>query len=187
MAFKRGIVKSLIIADGQPPKATVLFPDHDQMVSMPLHIAQRYTGSNKAFWTPAVGEQVGCDMDERMEDGAVVYSIYSQADLPVAGLTGDDDHVQYADGAVTGYNTQSHAFQLTLPAGGDWRIEVDGTIVEISADHQLTIATGGDVIISSAGNIILQGGAQPVARIGDTVVCPAGEGHITTGNETVLA
>jgi phage baseplate assembly protein V len=118
-------------------------------------------------------------MNERDEDGAVLRAIYSAADLtPVQSA--DTFHLGVKDGASFEYNRTSHALQVRIPNGGSMTITVSGANVTIDA--------GGDVRIAAAGQIQLGGDTlKGMARLGDTVTCPAGTGTITGASTNVLA
>jgi len=174
--FRVGIVK---VQDIQNCRVRVVFPDHDQLESWWLPIVVPKTQNDKAYWIPDLGEQVVCLMDERDEDGAVLGAIYSAADLtPVQSA--DKFHFSFKDGASFEYNRATHALQLSVPSGGSMTITVSGA--------NITIDAGGDVRIAAAGQIQLGGGTlKGVARLGDTVTCPAGNGTITGASINVLA
>ncbi len=161
-------------------RVRVTFPDHDQMQSWWLAVVVAKTQTDKAYHLPDLGEQVVCIMDERDEDGVVLGALYSTVDTPPAGLTADTIQWQAGDGAIFAYDRAQHALQMNLPAGG--------TVVVSSGAASIQIDSLGNVNISSGGLIRLGAGAQRgVARIGDTVTCPAGVGTITSASAIVEA
>lgn len=174
--FRVGIVKA---QDLQNCRVRVVFPDHDQLQSWWLPIVVPKAQNDKVYWIPDIGEQVVCLMDEHDEDGAVLGAIYSAADLTPL-QSADTFHLSLEDGASFEYNRTSHALQVRIPNGGSMTITVSGASVAIDA--------GGDVKIVAAGQIQLGGGTlKGVARLGDTVTCPAGTGTITGASSNVLA
>ena len=174
--FRIGIVKA---QDLQNCRVRVVFPDHDQLQSWWLPIVVPKSQNDKFYWIPDIGEQVVCLMDERDEDGAVLGAIYSAADLTPM-QSADTFNLSVKDGTSFAYNRVSHALQVNIPNGGSMIITVSGANVTIDAL--------GNVKITAAGLIQLGGGAlKGVARLGDTVTCPAGTGTITSSSINVLS
>lgn len=137
------------------------------------------TQNDKAYWVPDIGEQVVCLMDEHDEDGAVVGAIYSTADAAPVNNP-DAFHLSCKDGAAFEYNRASHALQVSIPSGGSVTITANGA--------QVMIDSNGDVKITASGQIQLGGGTlKGVARLGDSVTCPAGTGTIVSASTNVLA
>lgn len=66
-------------------------------------------------------------------------------------------------------------------------MDKNGNQIKMDADG-ITVSGQGDVKVNSTGNIILNGGDKPVARVGDEVATPVGPGKIVgPGNTKVLA
>jgi phage baseplate assembly protein V len=174
--FRLGIVK---VQDAGQCRVRVAFPDRDQMQSWWLPVIVPKAQNDKAYWIPDVGEQVVCLMDAHDEDGAVIGAIYSAADAtPVQ--SSDAFHLSCKDGASFEYNRASHTLQVSIPNGGTVTIAANGA--------RITIDSGGDVKVMASGQIQLGGGAlMGVARLGDTVACPAGTGTIVSASTNVLA
>lgn len=174
--FRVGLVKA---QDTAKCRVRVAFPDRDQMTSWWLPIAVPKAQNDKAYWLPDLGEQVVCMMDERDEDGAVLGSIYSDADTtPVQSA--DKVHWSFKDGSSLEYDRADHALLCSLP---------NATVTIQASGASIAIDASGNVLISSAGRILLGGNAaaQGIARLGDRVVCPAGTGTITSASTVVLA
>jgi hypothetical protein len=82
--------------------------------------------------------------------------------------------------------TGSQPGEISILATGD---------ITITSRARVTIVSFGDVSvhasgvanISAGGDVILNNGQAMVARVGDTVQCPAGVGHITSGAARVRA
>jgi len=174
--FRVGIVK---VQDAQLCRVRVAFPDRDQMQSWWLPVIVPKTQNDKAYWIPDIGEQVVCLMDTHDEDGAVIGAIYSTAD---ATPVNDPNvfHLSCKDGAEFEYNRSSHALQVSIPNGGTMTIAANGA--------QITIDGNGDVKVTAFGEIQLGSGTlKGVARLGDSVTCPAGSGTIVSASTNVLA
>lgn len=174
--FRVGIVTTL---DPQNCRVRVAFPDRDQIRSWWLQVIVPKAQNDKAYWLPDVGEQVVCLMDEYDEDGAVVGAIYSTQDTtPVQNA--DVFHLSFKDGAAFEYNRTVHSLSVSVPSGG--------TVVITSGGASITIDSSGNVKVVAAGQVELGSGAlKGVARLGDSVSCPAGIGTIVSASATVVA
>jgi phage baseplate assembly protein V len=184
--FRVGIVKSQDVINA---RVRVTFPDRNQMTSWWLPVVTPKAQNDKAYWMPDVGEQVVCLMDEHDEDGAVLGSIYSSADLPPVS-SADKWHLTMKDGAAFEYDRSSHALAVSIPNGGTVNIQANGATIQIAADGTINIANGGTInVVGTTVNlgsaVMLAGGGPAVARVGDTTTCPAGAGHITSGSSKV--
>jgi phage baseplate assembly protein V len=169
-----GIVKAIDPSSGA---VRVVFPDRDQLVSYWLPVVVPKTRTDKFYWLPDTDEQVVCLMDDHDEAGAVLGAIYSSVDTtPVA--SSDKWHLAAADGAVFEYDRSAHRLSIELPAGAALSIA--------AGQSSITVDTSGNVTISAA-SITLAGGGAAVARVGDTVSCPAGTGTIVSGSSKVTS
>jgi len=75
--LKFGIVTNI---DENKAQARVQFQDNDGTSSYWLPVLQAKTLKDKFYILPDIGEQVVCLMDENLEDGVILGSIYSDAD-----------------------------------------------------------------------------------------------------------
>jgi len=175
-AFRIGIVKA---QDPELCRVRVVFPERDQMQSWWLPVIVPKSQDDKIYWIPDLGEQVVCLMDAHDEDGAVVGAIYSAVDSPPANSP-DVFNISFKDGGSFRYDRASHALQMSIPNGGTVSITANGA--------QITIDVLGNIAVTSLGLIQLgQGALKGVARLGDTVTCPAGTGTITSASANVLS
>jgi phage baseplate assembly protein V len=182
--FRVGIVE---VQDPAGCRVRVKFPDRDQLQSWWLPIVVGKTQNDKAYYLPDVGEQVVCLMDEYDEDGAVLGAIYSTADLTPPGMTADKLHWTAKDGATLEYDRALHSMVIALPSGGSVNISANGATISIDSGGNVNVS-GGNINVVAAGQINLGSGAlKGVARLGDTVVCPAGTGTISSSSTKVLA
>jgi phage baseplate assembly protein V len=174
--FRVGLVKT---QDVNNARVRVAFPDRDQMTSWWLPVVMPKTQTDKAYWLPDVGEQVVCMMDERDEDGAVLGAIYSEIDTtPVQSP--DKVHWSFKDGSSFEYDRAAHSLNCSLP---------NATVTIAANGATIAIDGSGNVLITSGGQILLGGHSaiKGVARLGDSVICPAGTGTITSASEIVKA
>ena len=212
--FRVGIVQA---QDPAHAKVRVVFPDYDEVISWWLPVIFWKTQDDKAYWIPDIGEQVVCLMDLRDEAGAVLGAIYSAADAtPVNSADKfyigfkDGAHFDYdralhildllfQDGSELTYNAETHQLNLkfqdqgeiiydgiahllnvTIPQGAGFNVTANGAQIQIDAL--------GNVIIKSAGQVILGNGALAgVARLGDQVQVGEQTGTIITASTDVLA
>ena len=75
--LKFGIVTNI---DAKQASVRVQFLDDDGLPSDWLPVLQSKTFKDKFYILPDIGEQVACLMDENLEDGVVLGSIYSDED-----------------------------------------------------------------------------------------------------------
>jgi phage baseplate assembly protein V len=174
--FRLGIVK---VQDTQHCRVRVSFAEHDGMESYWLPVVSLKTQNDKFYWIPDIGEQVVCLMDEYDEDGAVLGAIYSNPDSPpVQGA--DKTHLGFKDGAAFEYDRATHMLAVSVPTSGFVTIKAGETCLSIDGS--------GEVRVVTAGRIQLGGGeVKGVARLGDSVSCPAGTGTIVSASTNVMA
>ena len=159
------------------------------MISWWLPVVVPKSQSDKAYWLPDIGEQVVCMMDEHDEDGAVLGAIYSKVDSPPVR---DANKVNWTfkDGTSLEYDRGAHALACAMPAG-TLTISVSGASIAVDANGNVIVASinaASNVSITASGQLLLGSLAvSGVARLGDSVTCPAGTGTITTASTIVLA
>ena len=76
--FKVGIVSEVLADQG---KVRVKLPDQG-IQTKPIAVVMPFTGNDKAYLMPDIGEQVCVMMDAECEDGVVIGAIYSKKDAP---------------------------------------------------------------------------------------------------------
>lgn len=184
-AFRIGIVSAQNPATAQ---VRVTFPDRNRLESWWLGVVVPKSQNDKAYWLPDLGEQVICLMDEYDEDGAVLGALYSTVDTPPVN-SADKYHWTMKDGAIFEYDRASHALVVALPANGTLSVSASGATITINASGGVTVSAAGPVNITGGGQVnitgsavVLAGGGPALARLGDTTICPAGPGHITSGS-----
>jgi phage baseplate assembly protein V len=134
-ALKPGIVTQ---HDLVQHRVKVQWLDQDGVESFWLPVLKMFTGGNKHYALPDLGEQVICLTDFSQEDGIVLGSIYSDKDAtPVESL--DKTHVSWSDGGFAEYDRQAHTAELihkgkTLLRASDAAVYLDGTNVVCESD-----------------------------------------------------
>ena len=102
--YKTGLVTNI---NENTARVRVTFPDLDNVLSNWIPVVYPFTNNDKAYYMPSLNEQVACIMDENLEDGCIIGSIYSDVDkVPVA----DDNkfHILFEDGTFLEYDKQEH-------------------------------------------------------------------------------
>jgi phage gp45-like len=144
-----------------------------------------------------------------VKNGVELLLPYGRSALPLAGdvltlqVLGSRDHVV----ALCADDTSLRITDLQPGEFGDRdargtqivyrldRLEITTPLkVVLNATNDVDVTAGGSVNITAATavnltapSIVLAGGGAEVARVGDTVTCPAGTGHITTGSAKVTS
>ena len=187
--------------DPQTGYARVAFID-DGIVSDWLQIIVKNSLGNKYFHAFEINEQVACLMDENLEDGVILGSIYSDVTPPESGNS-NVVKVNFSDGSMIEYNRQSHEYNLDIKgkininATSDIKIESD-SVVNVSAltanitsttltkIESPTIQLNGSVAVSGAitltGTISSPGGAPISGNLKATGDIESG-GNISTSGE----
>jgi len=108
--YKRGIVSNI---DEKTARVRVKFPDLDNLLSGWIPVIYSFTGKDKAYYLPSLDEQVACVMDENLEDGCVIGSLYSDQDKPPV----DDKnkfHIEFEDGTFLEYDKQEQILAMEI-------------------------------------------------------------------------
>ena len=132
-----GIIQEI---DSKAMKARVLFPDREGLVSpwMPLVVA--WAQLNRAYRMPDMGEQVACFMDDNMESGCIVGSIYGGSETPPEE-SGDVTAVHFGDGTIVRHDRAAKTLAVFC----------SGT-VSIAAEQLITLSAP-EVGFISAGSL----------------------------------
>lgn len=144
-----------------------------------IPVLVKQTKDNKHFWLPDVGEHVVAIMDENLERGVVLGSIYSQKNTPGPAAGEGVESAEFSDGTTIRYNR--NLGELSIDAVGDVVILCENILLtansEVILDSPSTTITGdlqvdGEVV---ADGEVTGGNAIPVNAIGLTThVHPAG-------------
>ncbi|MBO1856856.1 phage baseplate assembly protein V [Burkholderia cenocepacia] len=155
--FKTGTVSAV---DGAG-NVKVYFDDVD-MPSGWLPVCYPKSQNDKAYWTPDVGEHVRCIMDEYLEDGSVLGSIYSSADA-VPWASADRVGWAFKDGGTISYDRSTG--------------ELDVTTIGVT-----TVTVGGDANINVSGAANLKSGGNTTIDAPETTI----QGNLRVKGETML-
>lgn len=134
-----------------------------------LPIAVIWSGNGWGIYSPPTpGDQVMIVYQEHdVGSGVIIGRVYDASHLPLAVSSGEFWLVHQSGTFIKLTNDGS------LTINGATHVTVDGPVINITATTVVNI---------DAPIINLAGGGPAVARVGDTVMCPAGVGHITTGS-----
>lgn len=168
--FKTGVVSAI---DGAG-NVKVTFDDVG-ITSYWISVCYPKTSQDKFYWTPDVGEQVRCIMDEHLEDGAVLGAIYSSADA-VPWASADRCGVQFKDGGGFSYDRSTGKMivdtisDLTATVGGALDATVTGTATVVAAGITLTAPeTVIDGNLRVKGATMLEGGVGGAPGAGTAI------------------
>ena len=148
--YRRGTV-----IERDPPKGRVRvkFDDEDEDKSGWIHVSQTATGKNKLFRMPDLDDQVICLMDWDGEDGAVIGSIWSEADGTPTG-DGSTIHMVFQGGMSIVVNQETN--NISVAGANDVKVQAG----HIKLESPVTVV----------GNLTVLGGIHAV----NGVYSPAG-------------
>ena len=168
LQLKRGPVVDVDVPNQQ---VRIGLADQNNMPSCWLRVPQRRTKGTQDVDMPVKGEALEVLIDSNGADGVVLGAIFDSTNLP-ASPSADVRTTVYDDGTTVSYDRSAH--KLTI-----------------------NVASGGDVDLTAAGNVVVNGamislagaGGLPVARQGDAVQVNTvtGTGTIIAGSSKVLA
>ncbi len=118
----RGMLRTGTVASVNPQKCTarVKFDDKDGTLSPELHVLHRYSGRNKDYWIPDIGDQVLCifnNNDKNFSTGWIMGSYFTDKQPPQVSSQ-DIRRIDFADGSFFEFNR----------ATGDLNISCTGNI-----------------------------------------------------------
>lgn len=134
--------------------ARVRFPALDDLLSGWLQVGQAGTAGRQTNWTPEVGEQVLCLVDDRADEGFVLCGLYRAAATPPAA-----DAVVFEDGSSVVYDRT--AGLLTITSVGDVRVVIgQGATLQLAGPGLLAALDG---VVTRKCVCALTGVAHPEA------------------------
>jgi phage baseplate assembly protein V len=145
--LKFGIVTNI---DEKQAKARVKFAE-DDLLSYWLPVLQAKTHKDKFYILPDIGEQVACLMDENIEDGVILGSIYSDADI-VPVISKDKVKIKFNDSAEIEYDRIEHTLNIICP-----NINIQGII-----NHTGVLFNSAGVL--SEGDVVDKKGSMQAIR-----------------------
>ena len=103
-----GIINAI---DAKAMKVRVQFPDKEGLVSHWIPVVSQFAQANRTYHVPDLGEQVACIMDDNLEAGCVVGSIYGGSEQPPEE-SGDVMAVHFSDGTIVRYDRKEKALTV---------------------------------------------------------------------------
>ena len=110
--------------------ARVVFDDKDDTTSPELHIVHRFSGTNKDYWVPDIGDQVVCifaNNDTNFSTGWILGSYFTDKHPPQVASP-DIMRLDFADGSFMEYNRGNSS--LTIKVMG--QIKINGAEIHLN-------------------------------------------------------
>ena len=128
----RGMIRTGTVSAVYPENGTarVVFDDKDDTTSPELHIVHRFSGTNKDYWVPDIGDQVVCifaNNDTNFSTGWILGS-YFTATHPPQVASPDIMRLDFADGSFLEYNRGNSS--LTIKVMG--QIKINGAEIHLN-------------------------------------------------------
>lgn len=163
-----------------------------------LTIGTMYSGNGFGFVAyPEEGAEVTVQFEHGdINCGKIVAFHHNDSDMPPSVAPGEAI-LMHKTGGIFKFNANG---DVNFTSNGNMNITATSNVNIIAADNVNINASGslsitsegtttvngtGTMNISASGGINLAGGGQPLARVGDSVSCPAGHGTITSGSSNV--
>ncbi len=96
------------------------------ILTKPLPVMFPFTGENKWFAMPQVGDRVVVMTDERTEDGIIMGSIYTKQNQPLPDNS-DIFQIKFADDTFIEYDKNNKT--ITINSAGDIKINSEGKVL----------------------------------------------------------
>ena len=96
--------------------ARVRFDDKDGVASPELHILHRFSGKNKDYWLPDIGDQVLCifnNNDKNFSTGWIWGSYFTEKQPPQVASP-DITRLDFADGSYIQYDRSSSTLDVNI-------------------------------------------------------------------------
>ncbi len=114
----RGMVRTGTVSAVYPKTDTVrvVFDDKDNTTSPELHVLHRFSGKNKDYWMPDLGDQVLCifnNNDKNFSTGWVLGSYFTEKQPPQVA-SADIMRIDFADGSYIEVNRAAGSLQVNF-------------------------------------------------------------------------
>jgi phage baseplate assembly protein V len=114
----RGMVRTGTVSAVYPKTDTVrvVFDDKDNTTSPELHVLHRFSGKNKDYWMPDLGDQVLCifnNNDKNFSTGWVLGSYFTERQPPQVA-SADIMRIDFADGSYIEVNRAAGSLQVNF-------------------------------------------------------------------------
>ena len=139
-----------------PPRCRVHYGAQDEgdAETPPLRWITLSSGDTRRWAPPTVGEEVIVFCPDGQIGNGVVLTGLINDNFPAAGST-LAELVTYKDGAMIGYDPETHTLAATLPAGSSATIKADAITLDVpNVEITGTLAVGEDVIIAGRLSLI---------------------------------
>ena len=128
----RGMIRTGTVSAVYPENGTarVVFDDKDDTTSPELHIVHRFSGTNKDYWVPDIGDQVVCifaNNDTNFSTGWILGSYFTDKHSPQVASP-DIMRLDFADGSFMEYNRGNSS--LTIKVMG--QIKINGAEIHLN-------------------------------------------------------
>jgi phage gp45-like len=164
-------------------------------VTRAKHVSAVYAPQGGRIFLQLTGfaDEVHNNVELLLPYGMSARPVGQTADLLVFQVNASRDHKVAIAGADPALQVPDLAEgEFGFRDGAGQQIVFRSDRVEVTTPKKLVVTTTGDCDLTATGNvnvqgaaIVLAGGGPAVARVGDTVTCPAGTGHITSGSAKV--
>ena len=128
----RGMIRTGTVSAVYPENGTarVVSDDKDDTTSPELHIVHRFSGTNKDYWVPDIGDQVVCifaNNDTNFSTGWILGSYFTDKHPPQVASP-DIMRLDFADGSFLEYNRGNSS--LTIKVMG--QIKINGAEIHLN-------------------------------------------------------
>lgn len=124
---RTGTVSAVFPSEGM---ARVVFDDKDKTTSPKLHVVHRFSGQNKDYWVPDLGDQVVClfaNNDTNFSTGWILGSYFTQKQPPQVSSP-DIMRLDFSDGSYFEYNRAEKSLKINVVGN----ITINGARIDLN-------------------------------------------------------
>jgi phage baseplate assembly protein V len=128
----RGMLRTGTVSAVYPKTDTVrvVFDDKDETTSPELHVLHRFSGKNKDYWMPDIGDQVLCifnNNDKNFSTGWVLGSYFTERQPPQVA-SADIMRMDFADGSFVEVNRAAGSLKINFTGP----ITINGSTIHLN-------------------------------------------------------
>lgn len=128
----RGMLRTGTVSAVYPKTDTVrvVFDDKDETTSPELHVLHRFSGKNKDYWMPDIGDQVLCifnNNDKNFSTGWVLGSYFTERQPPQVA-SADIMRMDFADGSFVEVNRAAGSLSINFTGP----ITINGSTINLN-------------------------------------------------------
>lgn len=128
----RGMLRTGTVSAVYPKTDTVrvVFDDKDETTSPELHVLHRFSGKNKDYWMPDIGDQVLCifnNNDKNFSTGWVLGSYFTEKQPPQVA-SADIMRMDFADGSFVEVNRAAGSLKINFTGP----ITINGSTIHLN-------------------------------------------------------